>query len=517
MSSHNEPVQPAQFKAAQPAPAAAEPAAADSTATASHRWVLPSLALLLLLAVLVIFWLPGQVTPPPPDSADSAVRSEPASPAQADSRPAAPADVEPAAPEAASPWSDAREARLRRETQDILAALLDLQFELEERGAPRWAPAEFAEAAAEAEAGDAAYREQDYTAATARYQAGLDSLQALQERMPDEFRRLLQEATTAVEDGDAETAAATLEVAALIEPGDAALAGLQARVDTLPALLDLLVTASEQEAAGDLVAAMGTLQDATTLDPLHQRAARERSRVVALEQQARFQRAMSRGYLALDEGRYQEARSLFNEAAALQPGSAEAASALLEVDTARASGRLASLKRQGLGHEQAERWQAAVDAYESALAIDGNVLFAREGLERGRDRARLDASLRAILDEPARLSNPRVAAEADALLREAGLAESPRATLDTQVTELARLLDRANTPVAVTLRSDSETEVIVQRVARLGRFEQRELSLRPGDYTAVGSRNGFRDVRRTFTVNIDGTTDPVTVICTERI
>ena len=95
---------------------------------------------------------------------------------------------------------------------------------------------------------------------------------------------------------------------------------------------------------------------------------------------------------------------------------------------------------------------------------------------------------------------------------------SPRgALLARQIDELHTLLAQANTLVRVTLHSDAQTEVTVYKVARLGRFQQRELTLRPGTYTAVGSRIGYRDVRRQFSVGHDGPPAAVTIICTEGI
>ena len=68
----------------------------------------------------------------------------------------------------------------------------------------------------------------------------------------------------------------------------------------------------------------------------------------------------------------------------------------------------------------------------------------------------------------------------------------------------------------MSLRSDGATEVTVYKVARLGLFEERQLELRPGQYTAVGTRRGFRDVRVVFTVSPDNVT-PVFVACSETI
>ena len=95
---------------------------------------------------------------------------------------------------------------------------------------------------------------------------------------------------------------------------------------------------------------------------------------------------------------------------------------------------------------------------------------------------------------------------------------SPRGpVLSAQIERLQVLLKQANSTVTVTLRSDGATEVTVYKVARLGRFDQRELSLRPGSYTAVGSRNGYRDVRVNFTIQHDSSPAPLTIACMEAI
>jgi hypothetical protein len=54
----------------------------------------------------------------------------------------------------------------------------------------------------------------------------------------------------------------------------------------------------------------------------------------------------------------------------------------------------------------------------------------------------------------------------------------------------------AQTPVKILLESDNFTEVAVYKVGKLGRFATQELSLRPGTYTVVGTRNGYQDVRK---------------------
>lgn len=524
MPSDNEPVEPTDFKveptpfeAATPVPEQA-PVGESAHREGMPTWVLPALGGLLLLAAAVVFWLPQRIGDEAgqPDTAD-ALQVGPAATTGEAATPAAPT-TRPAAPQAdTTPWSEAQLAKLRKEAQEVLAELLDIQFALEERGVKDWAPEPFAEAAALAAAGDELYRTRDYVAAKARYAEGLVALQALQDSIPGELTRQLEAAREALERGDQKLAGRTLAMAETIDPGNPEAAGLQQRLAALPQLLALLEQAAAAEEADDLAAAVQLLEQATVLDPEHRHSASELQRLSAAYSEQRFNGAMSEGYSALDSNRFEAARKAFRRAAQIQPGSAEAASALQEVETAATAHRLATLQADGRRYEEQEQWQQAVDAYEQARKIDANVLFARKGLARSGGRARLDKQFRTAIDEPGRLSDIAVAEATERLLQEARKISPRGPVLAGQIDRLQTLLERANTPVAVTLRSDGETEVTVYKVARLGRFTLRELNLRPGSYIAVGSRNGYRDVRLEFTVDHDREPPPLTIACTESI
>ena len=67
------------------------------------------------------------------------------------------------------------------------------------------------------------------------------------------------------------------------------------------------------------------------------------------------------------------------------------------------------------------------------------------------------------------------------------------------------------------LQSNNETDVIINKIGKLGFFETHELVLNPGTYTAKGTRNGYRDVLQKFTVTAGQTMPPVVVRCEEKI
>ncbi len=516
MPSHNDPVKPTPFDAIQSAPTTITPALAVPTTAqrGTSTWVLWALGVLVLLVLLVIFWLPDRVQAPPPNPTTPTV--EPTGTGAAKPSATGAEQASPTTPDA-SPWSDAQQARLRKQAQEVLAQLLDLQFALQERGVEQWAPAPFADVKTIAADGDALYKNRQYEQAVARYQQGLAALQALQEAMPQELKRLLEQAQLAIDNGDATAAKAALALAATIAPDHSDLAALQHRADVLPQVLPLLQEAQAAEQAGDLAQAQQLLQQATALDPLHLRAQSELQRVAAQSREQGFNEAMSQGYAALNEGRFDSARKAFGAAAKIQPGSKQAAGALQEVRAAETARQLASLDKRGRQEEQQEQWQKAVTAYERAQKLDSSVLFASEGLKRSRTRAQLDQQLATALSDPQRLSDSAVAAATNQLLLHAQQVTPRGPALAQQINRLETLLRQAGTSVAVTLHSDKETEVLVLKVAKLGRFKEHALTLRPGNYTAVGTRIGYRDVRQNFTITADGTPAPVTIICNDPI
>jgi hypothetical protein len=75
----------------------------------------------------------------------------------------------------------------------------------------------------------------------------------------------------------------------------------------------------------------------------------------------------------------------------------------------------------------------------------------------------------------------------------------------------------AETPVRLPLESDGVTEVVIYRVGRMGTFQRREVELLPGRYAVVGTRPGYRDVRRDVEIPPGSEPGPVTVRCEEPI
>jgi hypothetical protein len=79
------------------------------------------------------------------------------------------------------------------------------------------------------------------------------------------------------------------------------------------------------------------------------------------------------------------------------------------------------------------------------------------------------------------------------------------------------VLAQARTPVAVVIESDGLTELTLSRVGPLGALTRRSVDLVPGTYTLTGSRAGYRDVRRQFSVTPGSAPPTVALRCQEAL
>lgn len=238
---------------------------------------------------------------------------------------------------------------------------------------------------------------------------------------------------------------------------------------------------------------------------------------VADQSAVEFERALSRGLNALSAGQLAEARQAIDRAVALRPADPGAQNALAQLDAEERRARSATLLAEAGQLVAAEQWQAAVSRYEAILAIDGNLLSARNGLTEAQARASLDQRLEQALARADRFNDDAIAGPARQLVAEASAVPAPGPVLNGQIERLKTQLAVAARPVSVQFESDNQTTVVIYKVGSLGSFSSRTLELRPGPYVVVGTRDGYRDVRRNIRVDPDGRMPPVVIRCEEAI
>jgi tetratricopeptide (TPR) repeat protein len=283
------------------------------------------------------------------------------------------------------------------------------------------------------------------------------------------------------------------------------------------AVIRLLASGTEHENNNRFSFAHADYQEALRLDPDSEEALKAFNRVNKLIAAQAFQELMSSGFTALHNKNYGRARALFLEAQSLRPGSREVRNAFAEVDAAFRIDRIESFQQKALAHAASESWEQALEAYRAVLKLDSAIQFAIQGKERSLQIIQAEKRLNYYLDKPEVLESEQYFDKATRLLEEADKIEPKGPRFQESLQKFDKLLALARTPVEVKIESDSMTKVIVYKVGNLGRFTLRQLKLRPGTYTVVGTRDGFKDVRHKILVKHGRGAVRITVKCSQKI
>ncbi|MGH8188685.1 MAG: protein kinase domain-containing protein [Steroidobacteraceae bacterium] len=408
-------------------------------------------------------------------------------------------------------------ARAKQRAEDLRASNDERLKKLAERAAEQWGGEEFKRANAELAEGDKDFEAREYVAAAEHFQVMTPLIEALEARAPEVLAAQLKNGATALQEGRSADAKAAFELAAKLEPNNQVAARGLKRAATLDEVLNLVATAERMEKEGNASAATETFRKALALDAEAPRAAEALARIEARLASDAFASSMARGYSALASLDYSSARSAFEAARKIRPNAPEIPQAVRQIEQEQRTGVIAAKLDTAKEHESQERWSEALKEYRAIVELDSTVAAAQEGVTRVTPRAALNEQLELYLTQPERLfSQPVRVAAHDSLARAAGIA-NPGPVLQQQMVKLRDWLARADVPVPVALQSDNVTQVTIYRVGALGTFAERSLQLAPGSYTVVGTRPGYRDVRREINVMPGASPEPVIIRCEDRI
>lgn len=392
-------------------------------------------------------------------------------------------------------------AHLAAENQ--LDQWLRLQTGIETENINLWGGTEYTQITLLASRGNKAMANRDFAGAQQVYEQASERLQALLAAKPTMFSTAMKQGYAALEQLDSATAAEKFKLAMSMEPdSEDARRGLQ-RAGNLDQVVLLYHQGLELEKKDLLSEARPPLQQATRLDPEFIPAAETLARVETKLRERKFQQAMNDFFTALHKSNFKQARRSLRTAAAIKPADPALRDAETQLATAVTEAQLSTLEKKFNQLTAAEQWQKALQICKKARQIDPDIGFAGQNREFVRQRAELDREIKRILSQPQRLQDNGPLTEAGQILKTARSISNPGPELKAQIVSLDRLIVTASTEVEVSLRSDGATEVLIYRVGRLGSFVEKQLKLRPGTYTVVGSRSGFRDVRQKLKVDVN--------------
>lgn len=462
-------------------------------------WV-GALVLALAAAGFTFFVLPGLVASKAPAPAATPV-----------TRKEEPATAKPVAENFELLAEQKRQAEARREP---LPGRLQ---QLEGRDVASWGGAQYSRVRDELADGDAAMTARDFVAARARFDAAANALDALDRQLPAVIAERRAAARVAFDAGRAAEATEKYAAVLKVAPADADASTGLARSKVLDAVVRETAAGARAEQEGNAAAALAAYRRALQLDPAAAPARAGIVRLGARESNDAYASAMAQALAAFARKDYAAAQTAYQKAGRIRPGTPEVAEGLQQIRRVGETRDLAGTVQRAAAAESAEQWSQALALYGDALKIEPALRAAQEGVERAEPRAMIDAELQSFLDRPERLYSPAGRDIARNVLERAARFNAPGPRLRDQQARLALKLREAETPIMVALASDNATDVQIYRVGKLGFFEQRSLELMPGRYTVVGTRQGYRDVRKELNL-LPGAAPPTLVVrCEEPI
>lgn len=477
-----------------------------------RHWPVVLLGILAGIAVAVFYWLPRYTTQSLPFDLSAITRATKGlTQSSGSSGPA---------PDAVANLQSARESFDRR-----LAAL-------ETRGAGVWGGPEFSLAKSRAAESVGARDAGNTQMAQERLTDASRLLEAVESKAPQALAAQLAAGQKALAAGQEELANQAFDLAKRIDPNDKRIAEGQRHTHNLNGVLPLLADGQNAENARNYSRAAQDYSQALSIDPGNDKARAGLARANAAFGEDNYAKAVGSGFAALGAGRLDDAHDAFEKARVLRPNGSEAAEGLRRVGAAQSTKGFTSLRQRAAGLEAQERWDEAIQAYNSALQADPSLAFAQEGKDRAAARAELGASMQALIDRPERFSSPSVRDQAKALLDTANQQSPSGPVLRSQIARLGILLvpdydgsvrsgsvrtDLLDKPVRLSLVSDNATAIAIPSIGQFGTFAKRDIQLKPGRYTVIGTRDGFREVHRDITIAPGQESQTISVSCSDPI
>ncbi len=468
--------------------------AVDAGQNNLHRmvWALFGFVAALTLVVLVV--LPGVVTERSAEEATNASKS-----IQAAQPPALAVSV------------------VRNDAELALKDFLRLRAQPDLANAELWAAEEWQLALKTALGGDGLYGRGHFAEALTAYEKATQQLQALLDGRSQRLSATVAEGWQSLQQNEVAAAVSAFERVLAMQPDhEQASTGL-ARANVRKEILQLMVTGSQAEAMDEPMPAAEAYNAALLLDSTYTPAQDALNRInISLTEDA-FKQAMSEALQNLDRGNLGAVEKALQAAAAIHPDSDAVKDGQRRLVEAQRRFRLASLRRQAEQSAASEAWSTAAGLYRQALAIDARSLSARNGLSYAQKQGQLNAQIDHYLADTMRLSSDEPLANARKLLQANKQIADNEPRLAAKIARLKEAVRLAIVPVKLLIRSDGQTDISIYHVGRLGRFQQKQLTLRPGRYTLTGSCAGYRDVRKIITLGPETGSYTVTIRCEELI
>jgi hypothetical protein len=378
------------------------------------------------------------------------------------------------------------------------------------------APDKFEQALTSAGASQQFLDQGSFTPARQQIDEAMKVLGAVEESIKAEFEQQLSKGRTALAEGSGKSASMAFERALELQPENEIAAQGLARAKTIDRVFSMLAEADRLEAAGKFEEARDLFAKTFELDGQSAAAQAGVSRTKASIKKRDFDAAWNRATAAAAQNRWTEAIAAYTDAQKVEPEKEEVKKALEDARVREREQRVQDLLKAAYEAERQYAWADARKLYLELLAYQPGQTDAEDGL------LRTGKVTRALLKFERLLEDARsMAARADFQgainsFNEAMASKPAYLELQSDQIELKEMLERQAKPVSVAFVSDGKTWVTISGLQLLGKFLNTSVNILPGNYEVIGRRKGYADVREVIRVRAGEVVEPVTIIATKR-
>ena len=401
--------------------------------------------------------------------------------------------------------------------QALLSELLARLEDLKVNGVLFWGGEDWSDALIYQAEGDSAYTLRQFNTAVLKYRESMQILIDLELSIPERLSLALKEAGDALMQGNQELAIEQYEIALAIEGiNQEAKVGYE-RALKVDRVIKSMVEADVFSNSGEWEKAIISYENALIIDPEWINAIKGLETSKQKLDEELFQKSLSRGYQLLSEEKFEETKIEFDQAFKINPNSRDALQAIEELELRARMSKIELIQFEALIAEVNEQWVLAKKHYQTILKLDANIKDASESLKTVSQRISLASDLIFFTANADNLSDDDLLKKAKKILKQANAIKKKGPVLLRQIENLANVISIANIPMNISILSDEMTNITLYKVGQLGVFRNKEMTLRPGVYKAVGTRNGFRDVSLRFKVLSDQIDQSFRIECKERV
>ncbi len=338
---------------------------------------------------------------------------------------------------------------------------------------------------------------------------------------------LIQKARKLLAENEIKQARQAIKTASVIASDNNEIKKLQERINRRSSILELEKQAKQFELANNIEAALNNYKKIIKQDDQYKAAQKKVEQLNKQIKEDKFKQIIGQLIVSLDNNNIKQAHILYTSARSIYPNDPVVIELKQRINNQKKTRIIKDNLKRAEYYQQKEQWYKALKAYNIVLSEDPNSSIAQLNIERVKKYISLNKSLDKIIQATDRLQENRILENSKAILFSIrqelkqknsllyALSKTP--ALKNKIIQTEKIIKDASRLINIKLMSDNKTNIVIYRVGKFGRLLNKDLKLHPGNYTIVGSREGYKDYRKTIGISAEKNNLSILVICKEKI